>query len=199
MRFYPPDAPVPETLQTDELLLRMLSAAHNPLDYDAVMASQTQLLARTDGRWPVEGFALADNLRDLQQHEADFLARTSFTYTVLTLDQTRCLGCVYIDPLEPMLTKLPAPAEVLARVPDDAAVVHFWVRSERLADELDRRLLTALLSWFREAWAFQLVTHLATDAEPRQLAILREAGLQVWQRYLRENNPGNGYLYIETN
>jgi hypothetical protein len=180
MRFYPDHAPVPSELRTDEVWLRMLRATDTPLDYDAVMASQAMLLIHSGGTWPIDGFSLADNLHDLEGHERDHHARTAFTYTVMNTDASQCLGCVYIKPLEHLLAWHQAPEAVQAQVGDDAAVVTFWVRQSRVADDLDRRLLRALLDWFPHAWAFQRVVHRADAAETRQLAILRDAGLTLW-------------------
>lgn len=180
MRFYPADAPVPTELCTDEMLLRMLRATDNPLDYDAVMSSQAMLLVHSGGTWPVDGFSAEENLHDLEEHERDHLARTAFTFTVMNPSETQCLGCVYIRPLERLLLQQQAPDDVLAGVGDDAAVVTFWVRASRVEDELDRHLLAALLDWFPRAWAFQRVVYRVDATETRQMEILRDAGLALW-------------------
>ncbi len=105
MKFYPDRSPVPTGMRTDELLLRTLRASDVELNYEAVMASREMLHLRSGGGWPREGFTLEENLADLQQHEAEFHARTSFTYTVMDPTQTRCLGCVYIYPLHHILKR----------------------------------------------------------------------------------------------
>src|SRR5579872_7154149 len=98
MLFYPPDAPVPDELRTDELFLRMLRASDVEPDYEAVISSRELLWLRSSGRWPREGFTLAENLSDLQEHEQEHHQRTAFTFTVLAPDESLCLGCVYINP-----------------------------------------------------------------------------------------------------
>jgi hypothetical protein len=45
-------------------------------------------------RWPREGFTLEKNLADLEEHQQEFLDREAFTYTVVSLDESRVLGCV---------------------------------------------------------------------------------------------------------
>ena len=108
MPFYPEDAPVPAGLRTDEFVLRMLAATDVELDYDAVIASKDMLHLRSGGSWPREGFTLAENLADLQGHEADFHARRGFTYTIMDPGEMQCLGCLYIYPLrvDPVATVL---------------------------------------------------------------------------------------------
>src|SRR5437773_1308230 len=78
---------------------RMLAATDVELDYDAVMASKDMLHLRSGGSWPRDSFTLAENLADLQGHEADFHARRGFTYTIMNPGETQCLGCLYIYPL----------------------------------------------------------------------------------------------------
>ena len=41
----------------------------------------------------------ACDLADLEWHEAEFLGRRSFAYTVMDPTETECLGCVYVYPL----------------------------------------------------------------------------------------------------
>jgi hypothetical protein len=182
---------VPEELCTQEVVLRPLSARHNPLDYDAVMASQEQLRLGNLSCWPRDGFTPAENLADLIEHEQEFAARKAFVYSILNPDETRCLGCVYINPRERVLRYYHASEAELAAVGDDEAEVDFWVRSERLADELDRRLLASLRNWLREAFAFTDVRFGALACEERQVRLLQSAGLHMLARH-----PMDGTEYL---
>lgn len=179
MPFYPDGAPVPAGLRNAEFIARMLRATDVALDYDAVMASAEILHLRSGGRWPRDGFTPQENLADLQMHEAEFYARTSFTYTVMNPDETECLGCVYIYPLEELRRRAGIATADFMPAPDGTAEVSFWVRQSRIADDLDRRLLAALLPWLRDDFAFARVYLRAYAREARQVAILREAGLRL--------------------
>jgi hypothetical protein len=185
--FYPDDARVPEVLQTDEFLVRPLRATDVRLDYDAVISSRAELFLRSGGMWPREGFTLEENLEDLERHEREHLERVAFTYTVMNPAETECLGCIYIDPLENFLEHDAGSGEYLN---DRTAYVTFWVRHSRLADNLDRRLLEALLSWFRGDWAFSHVVFLAQKVEERQIRLFEEVGL----RFLYELKPRREFL-----
>jgi hypothetical protein len=173
MRFYPDDAPVPAELRSDEFVLRPLRATDVDLDYEAVMATQEVLRRGSGGEWPRSDFTLAENLADLQGHEADFLARQGFTYTVMNPTETRCLGCVYAYP--PVI-------DDGGRGRDYETEVWFWVRPDGVAGDLDRRLLTALAPWLRSDFAFARVLFRAWANDERQTSILSEAGLQVVDR-----------------
>jgi RimJ/RimL family protein N-acetyltransferase len=170
MPFYPNDAFVPLELRTDEFLLRPLRAADVELDYEAVMATQESLRQRTGGRWPRLGFTIEENLADLEGHEADFQARRGFTYTVMNPSETRCLGCVYVYPLED---------DKGEPVGDSKAVVWFWIRPDGVAADLDRRLLAAIVPWLRRDFAFGRVRFRAWSNDERQPALMDEAGLRV--------------------
>jgi hypothetical protein len=179
MPFYPDDVPVPAGLRTDEFLLRMLRAADVDLDFDAVMATQATLRRRTGDRWPREGFTRAENLADLEWHEAEFLGRRSFAYTVMNPAETECLGCVYVYPLAALLRHEGAGEEDIAPVGEREAGITFWVRDRCVAADLDRRLLAALLPWLRTEFPFSRVALGVVAADERQPALFREAGLGV--------------------
>jgi hypothetical protein len=170
MTFYPDDAPVPTALRSDEFLLRPLRAADVELDYEAVMATQEVLRRGSGGTWPRPDFTREENLADLQGHEADFDARRGFTYTVMDPTKAHCLGCVYAYPPKD---------EGDGRYGDYEAVVWFWVRPDRVADNLDRRLLAALVPWLRSDFAFARVLFRAWAHDERQTAIFSDAGLRV--------------------
>ncbi len=177
MHFYPQEAPVPGELRTDEFLLRPLRAMDCDLDYEAVMSSAEMLLVKSLGHWPRPGFTRDENLKDLQEHEADHLARRAFTFTVMNPGETECLGCAYFNPLRPSLASYGASEEQLATVGDDETGVHFWARASRLADDLDARLFAALHGWLAHDWAFRRVLFRANDGEARLPRIYADAKL----------------------
>ena len=187
--FYPDDARVPDKLQTDEFIVRPLRASDVALDYDAVISSRAELLLHSGGTRPREGFTLQENLADLERHEQEFLDRVAFAYTVMNPTETECLGCIYIDPLESFLGKNVEGPGYLA---DRTAYITFWVRQSRLADNLDKRLLQALISWFQNEWAFSHVVFLAQKPQERQIRLFEEEGL----RFLYTLKPRHEFLDV---
>jgi hypothetical protein len=153
--FYSSDAPVPEMLRTEEFLLRPLRATDVQFDYDAVISS--------GGTWPREGFTLEEDLADLERHEREHHERFAFTYTMMN-PLTRLLG---------------HDAGSDTYLSDNTAYVSFWVRSTYLADGLDKRLLTALIPWFLNEWAFLHVLFFAQKREERQIQLFEEMGLRL--------------------
>ena len=108
--FVPINFEIPLVLETEQFRLRMLSVDDVEKDYEAVMESQ-ELLRSGGSSWPREGFTLEENLADLKRHQQEFLNREAFAYTVVSIDESRVLGCVYIDP---------------ARKSDTDAEVYMW-------------------------------------------------------------------------
>jgi hypothetical protein len=178
MLFYPQDAPVPAELKTDEFTLRPLLATDVELDYDAVMSSKEMLRVWSQGDWPADDFTLQGNLEDLEWHETEHLEREAFTFTVMNPAETECLGCVYINSLERLSKRFKATEAELAALEDYQACTSFWVRQSRLADELDRLLLAALVAWFERDWAFSRVFFNVHEQVQRQARLLAEAGLE---------------------
>jgi RimJ/RimL family protein N-acetyltransferase len=135
---------VPSVLETERFRLRMLSVDDVEQDYEAVIESRELLHAMSGGPWPREGFTLEENLRDLERHQREFLNREAFAYTVVALDESRVLGCVYINP---------------PRRTDAEAEVYMWVRQSEYDRGLDKVLFQAVRNWMGSAWPFASVAY----------------------------------------
>jgi hypothetical protein len=196
-RFYPPDAPVPAGMRTADLQLRVLRPEHVERDYDALMSSRKRLLVWSGGSWPAADFTLEQNLGDMHYHEDNYNARRQFTFTVLSPDETRCEGCVYIDSWETLLRGSDTTPETLG-AGDDEGIVTYWVRDSALERELDRQLLDGLLAWLRGSdWAFRRVLFRANEAQVRDIQLYEEAGLQRLYTIARPKQPRPVSFYGE--
>jgi hypothetical protein len=137
--FVADDFVVPATLETTEFRLRMLTINDLVKDYDAVMSSVEHLKSVwPDSGWP-EGLTLEEDLIDLGWHQKEFMNRTSFAYTLVTLDEATIIGCVYIEPSR-------------AEIYD--AEVYLWVRASELGGGLDARLFDSVKDWLTKDWPF---------------------------------------------
>jgi hypothetical protein len=141
--FVPADFDVPAILETEHFRLRMLSVEDVEKDYEAVIESR-DLLRANGGSWPRDGFTIEENLVDLERHQREFLARQAFAYTVVALDESRVLGCLYINP----------PQKV-----DCDAEVYMWVRQSEHGQNLDPILFQTVKDWIAESWPFDTVTY----------------------------------------
>lgn len=115
-------------------------------DYDAVMTSIDHLQGVFGERsnWPSPDLTLEQDLIDLGWHQKEFQKRSSFAYTVMSLDETECLGCMYIFP------SLDEQYE---------ADVICWVRKSEVPKGLDRILFETIRNWVSKDWPFQKVRY----------------------------------------
>lgn len=115
-------------------------------DYDAVMSSTDHLQGVFGERsnWPSPDLTLEQDLIDLGWHQKEFQKRSSFAYTVMSLDETQCLGCMYIFPsLDEQYE-----ADVIS-----------WVRKSEYQKGLDPILLKTVKNWIDKDWPFQKVRY----------------------------------------
>ena len=130
---------VPATLETDHFRLRMLTVNDVVKDFEAVTTSLEHLHEVWGPGWP-DGLTLEQNLIDLGWHQKEFQRRRSFAFTVVALDESRVLGCVYIYP---------------TRKTGYDAEVYLWARQSELAGGLETKLAEVVKSWLSNEWPFQ--------------------------------------------
>lgn len=141
--FVPDDFVIPKGLETAQFRLRMLSVDDVEKDYEAVMETQSRFLS-LGYEWPREGFTIGENLADLEQHQREFLDREAFAYTVVAPDESRVLGCVYINP---------------SKEEGVDARIRMWVRESEYVKGLDPVLYRAVKDWIAREWPFKQVRY----------------------------------------
>jgi len=132
----PDEFEVPDVLEHERFRLRMLTVDDVVKDFDAICD-------RVDHRGnPKPPFVetVAENLVDLGWHQREFQLRRSFAYTIVAPDESRVLGCAYIDPSD-----------------THDARVWMWVRRDAYKDGLDPVVEAALREWLELDWPFQRV------------------------------------------
>jgi hypothetical protein len=142
--FVPDSFQVPAILETDKFRLRMLSVTDVEKDYEAVIESRALLHSQFGGPWPREGFTIEENLTDLEMHQHEFEQREAFAYTVVSLDEDRVLGCVYINPSEDE---------------DTDAMVFMWARQSEFDQGLDPILFKTVKGWLEADWPFDRIKY----------------------------------------
>lgn len=147
-KFVPDDFIVPEKFEAERLRLRMLTTDDVEKDYEAVMTSIQHLQSLCNpyasAIWPKENITIEEDLRDLERHQGEFLSRKAFAYTVMSLDESVCLGCVYIDP---------------SRIEEYDAEVYLWARQSEFEKGFEDYLYQAVQEWVKNSWPFQSVVY----------------------------------------
>ena len=159
--FVPEDFVVPAVLEKSTYRLRMLTVNDLVKDYDAVMSSEAHIQENGPPgmTWPT-GLTLEEDLIDLGWHQKEFINRTSFAYTVVTPDESRVIGCLYINP---------------TRKEAADAAIFLWTRPPEQLDFLDGDKLRAdVRTWLRKEWPFESPVFPGTDIEWEDWAALPE-------------------------
>ena len=145
MTLVPASFVVPEELDTPDFRIRKLTFRDAALDYKAVMSNIDLIRKTRGGDWPTAELTFEDDQIDLAWHQREFERRTSFAYTVMSLDETECLGCVYLDPP--------------GKESDGAEVdVSFWVVQAAYDRGLYAGLFVTIRRWLAD-WPFRRIAY----------------------------------------
>ncbi|MFJ9126955.1 N-acetyltransferase [Streptomyces sp. NPDC102340] len=157
---HPTRIPVPGTA----LHLRPIREADTAIDYPAVMGSRERLwdIFGPAWGWPAETMTYEADRVDLLRHEKEIAAHQSFNYALLNEEETKLLGCVYIDPPE--------------RVGADAEI-SWWVVDELVATAEERALDALVPEWIASDWPFQQPRYLGRDITWQEWLTLPTVGL----------------------
>lgn len=143
MRLIPLKHPIPAGIEHQRFRLRLITVNDLVRDFDAVMSSASRLRERFPfWGWPEDGMTIEEDLVDLGWHQKEAQLRRSFNYALLAPDESRLLGCVYVDPPE----KQGADAEVC-----------LWVRADLEDTGLEREVEEAVREWLAAEWPFEAI------------------------------------------
>jgi hypothetical protein len=142
------DFVVPIMVKTDRFRIRPLTIHDVVKDYDAVVTSREHLRATLPWDWPRDDLSLEQDLIDLAWHQKEFQIASSFAYTVVSPDETRVLGCIYID--------------AAGKAGYDVGVI-FWVRADELDTGLEQALEATIRRWLAADWPFTTVGYPGRD------------------------------------
>jgi hypothetical protein len=190
--------PTPPELKTEEFALRPIVVDDAEMDYAAVMETREHLRLWRQSTWPEDDFTVEANRQDLIDLEERHAAHRAFTYTVLSPDGTRCLGCVYVFPTDATFlarsTVVPVGEDTWAEV---EVVVFFWVRLSQMGLGMDMRLLSALRAWFKEDWKLEKTVFVTSEPFTQQVDLLDRTDLQLMFELLEPGTPGRRLVFGE--
>ncbi len=144
--FLPEDFVPPSGFERARFRVRPITVHDVVKDYDAVMSSRDHLwsLFGEVWGWPPAGLTLEQDLIDLAWHQKEADLRRSFNFAVMSPDETRLLGCIYVDP----------PTDA-----DHDAEVFWWACSDEPASGMEDEIGTAAREWIASAWPFERVAY----------------------------------------
>lgn len=158
--FVPESFSAPAVMETKNFRLRALTVNDVVKDYDAVMSSASHIKEVGPGsHWPT-GLTLEQNLIDLGWHQKEFQESRSFAYTVVALDESRVIGCVYINPTR--------------KVGFDA-VVTLWTRPPEQVSFINEDILRgAVKQWLKKDWPFKAPAFPGSDISWQEWSAVSE-------------------------
>jgi len=159
LNLVPDDFSPPILYETEHFTLRPIIASDVDQDYAAVMSSVDHLKGVLGDDWPSADLTREEDMEVLALHEEQFRRRELFVYTVLTPNQARCIGCVYIGP---------------SKLDNYDAQVTLWVTKETLAKGQDARLFEAVRDWLASSWPFEQVIFPGRDMPWADFYVLLE-------------------------
>lgn len=152
----------------ESFVLRPLAPEYNDLDFAAAQSSREHLQQTLQwGGWPSADATAEENLKDLERHIDEFENRVAYAYTVLTADESKCLGCVYINPIG----KKGQP-----EYPRGCRVA-FWVIESELANDLDKQLVASVLDLLEQTYPVDFAHFSLPIQNARGVAVLSGLGL----------------------
>jgi len=143
--FVPANFTVPIKFENEHVRIRTLTVNDVVKDYDAVMTSIDHLQGSFGkSPWPTKDLTFEQDLIDLGWHQKEFQRRSSFAYTVVALDESEVVGCLYINPT--------------TKIGYDASII-MWVRTSVLDKGLDAILFNTVKEWIKRDWPFKKVAY----------------------------------------
>lgn len=121
-------------------ILEPLHPKHNEWDYEAWTSSRDELqgIFGPKSNWPPYEFSLELNLKDLERHYEEFLAKEAFAYTILDAEKSSVIGCLYIRPSENSCFEIR---------------VDFWFRNSH--KQFEEAFFSDLKAWLKSVWKFE--------------------------------------------
>lgn len=190
-----PEVHVPHELEHSHFVATPLTADLAGLDHAAYVASPEVIAIHSDGRWPVDGFTLAEDLEQIVLHEADHRERRAFAFALLDPTRTAALGCLYLNPLRQYLQRAAAGPELLDMVPAASAMVTFWLRQDFQHTTLADELVESVGAWLTDDWPLALHLFRVLPAEQSSCSALERSGYRRVELPL--HNKARPYLWYE--
>ncbi|MGA8846175.1 MAG: hypothetical protein WB471_06130 [Nocardioides sp.] len=183
---------IPDGLEHERFVATPLTIRTAALDYASYMASPDVIRVHSDGRWPVEGFTLEDDLKLVAKHQTDHEHRRAFTYVLLAPSLNEALGCLYLNPLREYLQRSDADPQLLEAVQPASALVSFWLRQDRQGTDLADVVVEAVNDWLLSEWPLATYVFRVLPAERSSCDALERQNL----RRIQLDLPGDQRPYL---
>ena len=159
-----------------EVTIEPLTSTLAALDTAAYANSPHAIRRHSAGRWPTEGFTLAQNLTLIARHQEEHLAGEAFAYSLLNVARDLEIGCAYLRPLTAFQRR--TGTRLLGLPPDraGAAIATFWLIDDAAARPPAVTVVRELENWIA-AWGEVAALFRCLPTEEESIEALRRQGL----------------------
>lgn len=190
-----PHISIPAGLTHPQFVATPLTTALAPLDHAAYVSSPEVIARHSDGRWPVQGFTVSEDVELIAQHESDHQSNRAFTFSLLDPTESEALGCLYLNPLGAYLRRVGADDALLRELPSPSAMVTFWLRQDQQDGDLAEAVVGVVNDWLVTAWPFENHLFRVLPGERSSRAALEQHGLR--RRELELPGEPRPYLWYQ--
>jgi len=173
-QFIHPD-PVPKDFYHPQFCFQILHPDYVEMDFEALMSSKDFLRRWSQSDWPSDDFSLEENFKDLDWHYDEQTNKIAFTYTILDSTQSKCLGCLYIRPINSLLKYQTKGYKGLDGFTHYCS---YWVIDTIRGTELDHTILRNLQNWLTSTWKFPGVFFTSNQEIPETEENYNKNGLE---------------------
>lgn len=146
---------IPNTLTGTTWHLQPLQLGNAAQTYEAYLT--TSELPLDFYNHSPEPYTWHDHLQRIEIVEQEHRTHKCFSFAILENKGRKCLGCLHLAPLRPFLNQYSAPAHVLVRASENAAMVSCWLRTSFFNSINSQMFFTRVHQWINEEW--QLPDH----------------------------------------
>jgi len=146
---------IPDAYKTKNYIIRKFMRKDNVKDYKAVMKNADFIKKIRGGKlchddWSVPDFSLEDNKKDVISFLNNFKKRKSFAYIIWDKNESKYLGCIYLNPIEKLYPEYRDKYDV------DFSM---WVTKEVYDKGLYAEIYRIVYDWLKKDWPFKRIMH----------------------------------------
>jgi hypothetical protein len=140
--FVAPNFNFPEKLETEDFRIKKLSLIDADKEYEAIMRSIDHIRRTSPpgSEWPNDNMTREEHKLEIEWHLKEFKEKRSFAYSIVTPDESRVLGGIYIYPSKNKAY--------------DASII-IWVRIEAYKNGMDPMIFRTVKNWVTKEWPFK--------------------------------------------
>lgn len=142
IKFHPPSG-----FTKDQFCLFFTDDSFYEEDYKAVMDSKEILRIWSQSSWPEDSFTPQENKEDLKHHIEDNQTHSAYGYMIFSADKKKCLGSVYVNPLQPVADNYSMTDNEKAALTKFDARIDYWTIAG-----MEKEVFLELHNWFLEEW-----------------------------------------------